>query len=132
MINILGQIKKKFVWRELMNRWSFHEIIHHFMWYCWVTTKNKWNPSFCRSPFSGENYNWSSWFWWDKLFSNTINLLSHSLSIIFFYWTLFPLFLFLLRYLSTQFCCLLTCLSLTQPWMFCKLPFILFRSFCFL
>ena len=58
------------------------------------------------------------WFWRQKFFSNSIKLLSHYISINFFYWT--PLLSFSLKslYLSTQFLCLLTCLNLTEPWFF--------------
>ena len=60
----------------------------------------------------------TSWFWWDKFFSNSIKLLSHYVSINFFYWKTFTFFFSRHLYLSTRFLCILTYLSLVQPWIF--------------
>ena len=67
------------------------------------------------------------WFWWDKFFSNSFEVLSHYVSINFLFWTLFLFFYFKLLYISTRFLCSLTCLRLLQSWIFCYLS-----SCCFL
>ena len=50
--------------------------------------------------------------------SDEIKSLSYYILINFIYWTPLLFFSFTLLYLSTQFLCLLTCLSLVQPWIF--------------
>ena len=59
--------------------------------------------------------------WWDKFFSNSINII-FSINIIMFH-SLFSfdhlLFFIWLFYLSTRFFCFLTCLNLVQSWIFC-------------
>ena len=92
----------------------------------WKKIQKEKKISFKRLIVMASSYKNSTNFWWDKFFNNTIRLLPHYVSINFLYWTPFLFFSFRHFYLSTQFLCLLTCLSLQF------LPSILFRSCCFL